>query len=154
MSGVRASPSSGAFLYFTPLRRLSCIPSPNPSPPNHRARGDDHFTVVPCLARADTLASPSSLLPNSHSRSFAAPAGLRRRQPRGLYIRSARPTSAAPPRNAFFIMFMSCPQLSPYIRPAPASPSPRRVRVRLISAYAATPLYRPPSPIPSCPSRR
>jgi hypothetical protein len=86
---------------------------------------------------------------DSHSRSSPALAGPRRRQPRGLYISKRPPTPAAPPRIAFFIMFMSnnCLHIHTCVT-TPSStlpPSPRRARVRLISACAATPLPRPPS---------
>jgi len=86
---------------------------------------------------------------DSHSRSSPALAGPRRRQPRGLYISKRPPTPAAPPRIAFFIMFMSnnCLHIHTCVT-TPSStlpPSPRRARVRLISARAATPLPRPPS---------
>jgi hypothetical protein len=86
---------------------------------------------------------------DSHSRSSPALAGPRRRQPRGLYISKRPPTAAASPRIAFFIMFMSnnCLHIHTCVT-TPSStlpPSPRRARVRLISACTATPLPRPPS---------
>jgi len=145
MSGVRASPASGAFLYFALFtRRMSCIPSPNPNPPSSL---EATTTLLWFRAsRADTLASSSSPLLKSHLCSFAAPAGLRRRQPVACTYEVPADTRCPSTHRNFYYLYDQ--QLSPYT--CLTTLSPRRARVRLIIARAATPLY--PSPIHPLPS--
>ncbi|KAJ6520294.1 tubulin binding cofactor A-domain-containing protein [Mycena sanguinolenta] len=112
---------------------MSCIPSPNPQPPITALEATTTLlwfraSRVPIHWRHHRL-----FLTKSRSRSPAAPAGLRRRQPRGLYIRSAaRPTFAAPPsRIALFTMFMSTVSIymSHHHPPRHAiAPAPSRLR--------------------------
>jgi hypothetical protein len=84
--------------------------------------------VVPCLACADTLASPSSLLFRSQFRSTPAPTGPRRRQPPWLIYTTAPVDTRRPTTHRNFLLSL-CPCLHIHVLPRPpprfAPPRPR-----------------------------